>query len=195
MTILNVLAGTLTLGAYVPYVFSIVRGRTVPNRVSWWIWSVIGLLLLLTYRGLGGSSGEGVAVAAFLGQVVIALLSIRFGRGGATAIDGLCLAGACLSVFLWYILSSAAIPHLLILTVDLFAWLPTFRKVLDRPESEDLLAWFLWWAGATVALAMSLTAGGWDLPYPFYIFVTDGAIMVILGIRGVRGRNWLKLRN
>src|SRR5438093_1430237 len=79
---LNILSGILTLAGFVPYVASILKGKTKPNRVTWWIWCAAGFLLMSTYYSLGARAGLGMAIGSFAGQTLVSALTLRYGTGG-----------------------------------------------------------------------------------------------------------------
>lgn len=176
----NILSGLLTLTAYIPYITAIVRRQTHPSRVSWWIWSAVGFLLMATYYDLGARAALGLAAGALIGQIVIAGLSLKYGAGGASSLDRLCLAGACGAGLLWWFTSSAFLPHLLIVLMDFFAWLATFRKVVKDPSSENLPAWIIWMIAAMFPLLDSAHWTFIDLLYPVYIVVSDGIVAGVI---------------
>ncbi|MBI3619057.1 hypothetical protein HY213_03430 [Candidatus Peregrinibacteria bacterium] len=186
---LNILSGMLSVLAFVPYIAAILRGQTQPSRVSWWIWSAVGLLLALTYVKLGSTAAVGVAFGSFAGQVIISALAIPYGKKGVTIVDRWCLVGALACAILWWLISSPLLPHLLILGIDFFAWLSTFRKAIKNPASENLLAWILWFAGGAIAL---VNVHQWTIAnalFPLYVTCSDGLVVALLF------RNLLLLRH
>ncbi len=182
---LSIAAGLLTLLAYIPYVAGIVRRTTVPSAVSWWIWALVGLLLVSTYAAGGGKAALWLAGAALLGQVLVALLSIRYGRGAIGAVDIACAVAAIAIAALWWLTSSPYLPHALVLALDACAWFPTFRKTVSAPRSEDPWAWVLWTTGAVLSLLSVRSLGSFEAAYPVYIVVTDGLVTVAI-LRGLR---------
>ncbi len=178
--ILNSLSGILTLLAFVPYIRAILRRETVPNTVSWCIWFFVGLILLSSYAASGGVAALGYAVAAVLGQGIVCLLLFRYGTGRMSTVDWICVAGAAVSVLLWLLTSSPEPTHFFIVLIDFFGWIPTFRKVLKDPSSENLSGWLLWAAGATIAV---LNVSDWSFVnalYPFYILTGNWLISFLL---------------
>lgn len=103
-SVLGVVSGVIALSAYIIYVFSIVRGNSKPNRVTWWIWAFMGLVLALSYDFAGADNTIWNAYMEFLGPLLIALLSIKYGEGGLEdKTDLWCVAGAVLSIILWIV--------------------------------------------------------------------------------------------
>jgi len=41
---LGIIAGIISVFAFFPYVISIFKRKTIPNRITWWIWSWTKLL-------------------------------------------------------------------------------------------------------------------------------------------------------
>jgi hypothetical protein len=183
---LNLLSGFLAILAYVPYVAGIVRKRTVPSAVSWWIWLSVSTLLASTYYATGARAALGLIVSCVAGQAIVAILSLRSGVRTVTTFDLVCLAGAVIAAVLWWITSLPFLPHMLIVLIDFFAWLPTFRKTLRDPSTEDPLAWVLWTLAAVPALLNVRTWTLYEALYPIYIVVSCGIITVLIGAAFLR---------
>ncbi len=176
---LNILAGGFTLGANVPYIIGIFRGNTKPNIVTWWLWFAVGTILATTYYATGSKAGIGLTFGAITGQAVIAILSLRYGVRKITPLDIVCLFGALCAATLWYVTASPYLPHVFIVMIDFFAWVPTFRKTLRHPATEDLWAWVIWFIAAVFTLLNIQEWNLYNVLYPFYIFFSDGVIAVL----------------
>src|ERR1051326_1254967 len=100
-------AGVLLLVASVPYIRSILRGATKPSRTSWAIWTLLGLILLASYRSSGASDTMWLAAGYFLVPFVVLLLALRHGEAGFSNLDAICLAGALLGLTAWVTVKSA----------------------------------------------------------------------------------------
>lgn len=176
-------AGIIALAALVPYVLSILRGETKPNRATWWIWTVVGFMLGASYYSSGANHTIWVPVSFSIGPLVVAFLSIRWGVGGWTRFDRSCLLGAGASVVLWWMFSSPLIALLINLFIDLMGALPTVRKIYHKPESEDRVAWVL----VSVANTANLFAvETWTFAisvYPIYMFLVSGIITALIFVR------------
>lgn len=178
---LGVIAGIIAFLAYIVYVISIFRGKSKPNRATWWIWAFMGLILALSYKFSGASNTVWVPYVEFLGPLSIAILSIKYGEGGLTdKTDLLCLFGAVISVILWIIFDSPVVALVTNLAIDSFAIVPTIKKSYLRPEGEDFWAWF----GTGLADSLNMFAverfSFAILLYPIYMLVSDLIIIFIL---------------
>ena len=68
-------AGGMTLAAHVPYVASILRGETRPNRASWLIWCTVSAILAASYRQVADNDAFWMPVAYSTGAAVVLGLS------------------------------------------------------------------------------------------------------------------------
>ena len=181
---LGLVAGIIALLAYIVYVISIFRGGSKPNRATWWIWAFMGLILALSYDFSGAENTIWVPYVEFLGPLIIAILSLKYGEGGLNdRTDVICLIGASLSIVLWIIFKNPVVALVTNLVTDSFAIVPTIKKSFLRPEGEDFWAWF----GTGVADSLNMfaverfTFG--ILVYPIYMLVSDLIIIFILLFR------------
>lgn len=176
-------AGIVSLVAYASYVLAILRGETKPNRATWWVWTVVGLMLGSSYYYSGANHTIWVPVSYIIGPFVIAILSIKHGEGGWDRFDKYCLFGAGVSIVLWWAFSSPFIALLINLVIDLMGALPTIRKVYHEPEKEDRTAWTLFLVGNTINL---FAVEMWTFTisvYPIYMFLVNGVIAGLVFIR------------
>ena len=146
------LAGIISLSAYAPYILSILRKETKPNRASWIIWAIVSSIIALSYREAGASYAFLAPVGYAIGSTIVLILSIRNGVGGWTPFDRSCLLGAAVSLVLWRIFDSPISALLINLFIDILGTLPTLRKAWYQPETESKVAWSLFSLGTIVNL-------------------------------------------
>ncbi len=140
----GLIGGIFVFFAFIPYIVSIIRGETKPNRVSWILWAIIGFLDVIAYFSLGAVYTMWIPVLYFLFPLVVAILSFKYnGKAGATPADGWCMFGASVGLILWWYFQSALVGLISFMVVDLFAMLPTVIKSYLRPWEESKLAWTL----------------------------------------------------
>lgn len=183
-SVLGLIAGLIAFFAYVVYIISILKGKTKPNRVTWWIWAFMGLVLALSYQLSGAVNTVWVPYVEFLGPFSIALLSIKYGEGTLeNKTDLFCFVGAVVSIILWVIFNNPVIALVTNLAIDSFAIVPTIKKSYLRPEGEDFWAWF----GTGMADTLNMFAVERFtfaiLVYPIYMLVSDLIIILILLLR------------
>ena len=146
------LAGIISLSAYVPYILSILRKETKPNRASWIIWAIVSSIIALSYREAGASYAFLAPVGYVVGSTIVFILSIKYGVGGWTPFDRKCLIGAAISLVLWKIFDSPMSALLINLLINLLGTMPTARKAWYQPQTESKVAWSLFSLGSIVNL-------------------------------------------
>lgn len=177
-------AGVVALAGFAPYLLSTARGRTVPNRATWWIWTVVGATQCASYYAAGARDSIWVPIGYVLGPLATALLALRRGEGGWGRFDRACLAGAAGAVGLWWLSGSPLVALLASVGVDAAGALPTLRKTFAEPWTEDGPTWTIF----LLANALNLAAlDDWSLggaAYPLYLFGVSLAMVALVYRRG-----------
>lgn len=176
------IAGLIALAGFIPYTISILQGKTQPNRVTWWIWTVIGLLLCASYYSSGSGEAIWVPISYVIGPLIAAILSLKYGYGTVDKFDLACLLAAAISLLLWWVSGSALLTLLINIAIDLFGAMPTIKKTYHEPKSESQVAWSFFLAGNTLNLA---ALSSWEFShsvYPLYLF-SISVIVVALTMR------------
>jgi hypothetical protein len=173
----------LQLWGILVYTRDTLRGKTKPNRVSWFFWFLapaiafvaeidkgVGLLALMTF-----SVGFGpliVLAASFVNKKSYWHLHWS---------DYLCGLFALLGILLWLIYRDSNFAIVLSIVADIFAALPTLIKSFKYPETES---WEAYWPTVINALIALLVIQTWSVAhygFPIYIFIIN--IIFVLLIR------------
>jgi len=182
---LGIVAGIIAFIAYIIYVVAILKRQSRPNRATWFIWTFVGLILAVSYYFSGAKNTIWVPFIEFIGPLIIAVLSIKYGEGGLKdKTDLICLIGAIISLALWFIFDSPVIALVTNLVIDAFALIPTIKKSYLRPQGEDFWAWFGTGTADTINIFAIEKFTFGVMVYPIYMFVLDLIIIILLA----RGR-------
>jgi len=173
---IGIVAGILAIGGYVPYIISILRGKTRPERATWLIWTIVGGLLAFSFLASGDKNAIWVPMGYFLGPFITALLSIRYGYTVWSKLDTFCVIAALLSILPWVFSKDATLTLLINVFIDSTGALPTVIKTYREPETEDLTAWIVFFIANTLEL---FAIQQWNIAsvYPVYLFVLAGTIV------------------
>lgn len=176
----GIVAGVISFGAYILYIYSILKGETRPSRATWWILTVVGTVTGVSYYFSGAVETIWVPVADVLGIFIIAVLSIKYGEGGLNIFDISCFVVAIFSLLLWYIFKTPIIALLLNLIMDFVGILPTIKKSYLEPTKESRLSWLLTFIGNVVNFgAVNIFTFG-VLLYPIYMSISSGVVTLLL---------------
>ena len=178
--IIGLVAGFLSFSAYVLYIITTLRGKTKPNKATWWILTLIGVMIASSYYAEGARDTMWIALSYVAGPLVIAFLSLRYGEGTWERLDKICLAVAIASVVIWYLSNSALLVLIINIFMDAVGLLPTIKKSYLRPEGEDRLAWTI----ESVAVLLTLFAiEKWTFSiaiYPLYLVFINNLVLFLL---------------
>ena len=169
-------ASVVAMVAMIPYIASMLRGETRPSIISWWIWTVAGTMLAASYLASGAGPTWWMAAAYVVNPLVIAVLALSYGEHKADPIDWICLAGALSSLIPWFFFDSPHAALYINIFVDLLGALPTLRKSIVDPASENRMGWLLAFCANVINL---LAIDRWQpeiFVYPVYAFVITGLI-------------------
>ena len=137
---LGAIAIGLTIIAYYPYIRSIIQGKTKPHVFSWVIWGTSTCIVFLAQ--LADKGGAGAWVIGFSGiiSIYVAFLSyIQRSDSSITRIDWLFFIMAMVTLPIWYLTSDPLWAVVILTTVDVFGFAPTFRRSYISPFEEQLM--------------------------------------------------------
>ncbi len=183
---LGMLAGMLSLVDFFLYYVSILRRKTRPNRATWFILTLVSLIIFSSYYSLGARATAWQPLAYVIGPFITFVLSLKYGQQGWTFFDSLCAGGALFGLFLWWISGVALIALLITVFIDFLGMLPTIKKSYLDPLSEEVLPWFVTCIACVLNL-LAITAWRFDIGiYPIYMCAVNGTVLALLFLR--RGR-------
>jgi hypothetical protein len=140
----SVLATSLALVAYIPYLLDMFRGKNKPHLYTWI--SIFLITAVVGYLQLIGGAGVG-AIPTIIGvgvDAVILFYCFRFGTKDVVLMDKICLGGSVVGIAAYAALSSRPVVSLAIVTIaEIVSFFPTFRKTRNDPYSESLPSYYL----------------------------------------------------
>ena len=186
--ILGYSSGILMMISSVPYIRDILKGKTKPERATWFIWSVLMIIAFFAQVASGGTFSTLLTVGDTIVVIVIFILSIKHGMAGWMMRDKLALVGAGISLILWYFTKNPAIALLIVIFIDFLGGWLTIVKSYENPQSETMISWFI----SSVAGFLGVLAVGEMnfilLAFPLYICL----INLTIGLTIFFGRRKLK---
>jgi hypothetical protein len=175
---LAVLSVVFFLLASPPYIIDTLKGKTKPERATWFVFSVLGIIAFISQAKLGATWSLVFSGMDTVGSLIVFSLSINYGVGGWTVLDRIALSvAACgVAVALW------AHQPLIALVGDLLADISgtvlTIYKTFRAPDSETTISWLLVGTGAFTGV---LAVGSFNIAlllYPVYIMFANYSVPV-----------------
>ncbi len=178
--ILGLLAQFILAISILPYTISIFRGTVRPNRISWFIWSVIGFAFWIITPSTADEVTKMLTVIFMVNPTLIFILTLFKGENQKPdRLEKFSLLVGLLAILIWYLYreSSGLFPISMAIAADFFALLPTLRFVMVSPHEETPMAWICFFLGSFIALfgIEKYTVESMILP----IYMTMGAFFVV----------------
>ena len=180
------IAIALALIGFVPYIALILRGKVKPHVFSWVIWGITTTVIFFAQlEAEGGVGAWPIGLSGFVTILIAILAYLKRGDATITRADWGFLLAAIASLPLWYVTDDPLWTVVILTTIDMIGFGPTFRKAYHRPF-EDSRVFFIIMivrnACSVVALeAYSVTT----VLFPFCLAVGFLILLIILQYRRV----------
>ena len=165
------------------YAWSTIKGRTKPNRVTWFLWALAPLI------AFAAMLGEGVSVRAGLmtfmvgfGPLIVFIASFlnRQAVWNITRFDVVCGVLSVLGLVAWVITRTGNVAIFFSIMADGLALLPTLVKAYKFPETESYLVFLFGALSAGITLLALSTFTFTNAAFPIYIFVVCALLFVLI---------------
>jgi hypothetical protein len=164
----------------IPYVVSILRGHTKPERTTYFIWLILNVVTTTSYIALGARTTIWTGIAYSFTAFIIFALSIKYGMGGFSTFDIVCFLLAMAGISIWLITKNTLLTFYFSTFVSFIAYLPTIKKVYFLPATENTLSWVMTVCTAVVnVFALTTLRPNVALPPIIGIF-TAGTVTYLL---------------
>lgn len=139
----GILASVLAIFCFVPYIRDIFKKKTTPHIYSWFLWGTLQILGAIAIIIKGGGYGVLELLIGSLFCFYIFFLSFKYGTKNITKFDSLCFFLALFTILIWIFTKEPLYAVILISIIDFVAFLPTYRKGFEEPQSETISNYFL----------------------------------------------------
>ncbi len=135
-TIIAIIASGLALIGNYPYVRDILQGKTKPHAYSWLVWSIVSATTFFGQLAKGAGVGAIPTLASEMFTIIIFITSLKYGFKHTSRTDTFYLVIALLGLIPWYVTRDPTISVLIVVTIDVIAFLPTISKTWTHPKTE-----------------------------------------------------------
>lgn len=170
------LAVAINLISALVYAYSVVRGRTRPNRVTWFILSFAPMLAFAGMLSQGVSFRESVfTLQTAIGPLIIAISTFfaKQPKWKITRFDLACGFLSILGFILFIVFREGNVAIVFGLLADGLAFLPTLVKAFKYPETENPAPFMIGMVSSVIAIAILTTYDFKHLAFPVYILLAD----------------------
>lgn len=133
---LALIAAGLALMGNIPYLRQVIKKRVQPHPFTWLVWSTVSLVTFFGQLVKGAGVGVIPTAVSELFTVVIFLFSLKYGFRNVDRRDVYFLITALLGFVPWILTKDPTISVIIVVGIDVLAFVPTIRKSWRRPASE-----------------------------------------------------------
>ncbi len=190
--LLLVLATVIDLTGTTNYIWNIVKGETRPHRTTRLV--LFGVSITNMIGAVSAHAGAGTIILStlFLARgLILALLSIKKGIGGASKADIICAAIAVAGIIAWKLSGDGVTALVFAVIADAVAYIPAVIKTWKQPNTESPL---LYWLGGLAAL-LAVVHDGLRLSIIFQFYIVLSCVVMLICINKNRLQTVWKLKN
>lgn len=179
-----------------PYIISIFRGTVKPNRISWFIWSIIGFAFWLITPPTADEVTKMLTVIFMINPTIIFILTLFKGENiKPDNLEKFSLIIGLSAILVWYVLKddSGIVPISIAILADFCALIPTLRFVFSAPDEETPLAWIFFFLGSLIAVFAIENHSLESMLLPIYM--TLGSFFVVFPLVQYRIKMKIPIKN
>lgn len=170
------------------YAYNTVKGKTKPNRVTWFLWALAPLIAFSAQLDKGVGLQVVMTFMVGFGPLLVFIASFMNKKSywEISGLDIFCGVLSLTALALWFVTGEGIVAIIFSILADLLAGVPTLIKAYKEPESEhpDVFR-----NGAISALITLLTIKVWTFEtYGFALYIFIICVVLYLLIRFKLGR-------
>ena len=131
-----IIAALIAIAGNLPYLIDIVKKRVEPHPYTWLVWTIVSGITFFGQIAKGAGVGAIPTGAAEIFTIIIFLFSLQYGFKNIKKIDTYFLIFALLGLIPWILTKDPTISVIIVVAIDLIAFVPTLRKTWSLPRSE-----------------------------------------------------------
>lgn len=162
---------------------SILKGKFKPQRMTRFLLFLVSFLFIGTLLAQGDRNSIYPIFVIFLGNLVIFILSIKYGVGGTTKLDMWVLSLAILSLIVWQATQNPVLGLTMSIMTNFVAFLPTIVKSWRSPETEEWRV-YVFYVLSNIFVILSLSSFSYGkLVSPIYVICMNSTLASIVILR------------
>ena len=134
--IIVVLASILAIVGNIPYLRDVIKGKVKPHPYTWFIWTIVSCVVFFGQVAKGAGIGAIPTAVSEIFTVLIFLFSLKYGFKNPPKRDKYFLVIALIGLIPWIITKDPTLSVIMVVSIDLIAFIPTLYKTYRHPSSE-----------------------------------------------------------
>lgn len=196
-TLIGYISGLIIFISGSLYTYNVYKNKTEANLITWTLFTIMGVAIILTYSASGAKDNLIPAIASAINPVIIMfLLLFRKSKKTFTTIDIICgLLGVAAIIFWYFTQNNRFLVQWALYTAiiaDIIAIIPTVIFVKKHPEKDSPIPWIIFSFGYALAFLTITdhTLANYSLP----LWMTFGTAFVWVPLLKYRIKNKISIR-
>lgn len=131
-----IIAGVIAIIGNVPYLRDVIKRRIQPHPYTWLVWSIVSAVTFFGALAKGAGIGALPIAMSEIFTIVIFFFSLQYGFKDIVRKDTYFLVIALLGLIPWALTKDPTISVIIVVCIDLVAFIPTLRKTAKYPKTE-----------------------------------------------------------
>lgn len=178
--ILLSLSAIVMIAAVVPYLRDVVRNKTKPRIVTWFVWTVLMLIAGFAALDAGAIASAVISFTSAFTTSLVVILGYKNSDKTFSKLDIFSFVGAIFGLGLWWLFNSPLLAIIMSVVVDLIGAIPTVWHAYKRPQEETASSYALYALSSMIALFAITEFSVTTVLVPLYILLIDGCIALII---------------
>ena len=182
-SILVVLSSVVMIAGMVPYIRDVVKGKTKPRIISWFIWTCLTGISFFASIFEKQYPTAILMLFSMLSTLSVVILGWKDRQSGVLKLDIVCLIGTIIGAILWAIFNSPSIAVIAMICIDFIGGIPTQVHCWKKPYEETKLMFIM--SGVSALLTL-LAIQEWKITafaFPLFLFVINIEYVFVITFR------------
>lgn len=140
---LVIIASLFAFVGNLPYLRSVLKGETEPHAYTWFVWSIVSLVTFFGQTAKGAGLGAIPTGVSEMFTILIFFFSLKNGFKHVKKIDTVILVVCILGLIPWYLTKDPTISVIVVVSIDVIAFIPTLRKTWRYPGTEKPILYIM----------------------------------------------------
>lgn len=170
----------LGVATYSSAVYQMLYGKYSPSFFSRGVWLLLGINSFIgVLYGDGSRASTILAATLLLGNAAVFFVSYKKGSRDFGRIEKLSLSLLIIAILIWLIFQAPFVTLVISLLAHFIGGIPTIWRVIKKPESEQALHWYFFFAACILSIIASPNKTATVILFPVYFALFDGLIIAL----------------
>lgn len=132
-----IIAAVIAIAGNIPYLIDVLKKKVQPHPYTWLVWTIVSAVTFFGQFAKGAGVGAFPTAVAEFFTVIIFFFSLQYGFKNIKKIDTYFLIFALLGLIPWILTKDPTFSVVIVVSIDLIAFVPTLRKTWNTPKTES----------------------------------------------------------